>query len=372
MNKAKAKAILEEARARYGAAQQKISKALSLRTRKLIVRYGKDAQYPVCQAALSLWSLEAELATRANDGLELENTLNRLRASKDQARSLLDLFYEKGKQKEAIQADTLLRNIGENLKKTQECYRATTKLFKLLQGELFPLARAQFKIKRDAVTEDAKARKALRRLRKSWKADADRILKAGERRTLRLLEMAQKKVIRAKWAKDGYVAGWTEVALGSDRPLNDESWQGRLTAREVYSHIAATDDLCVAGDKDAKEIRRTARGLEIRLAEDQRGRKWKEPRPKKQELKKPRGRPRTSVELVPYGDTDIPQGGEVRRSRGTINSDVEREITRLKRVQKGLGLKRSFLGGHSKWKPEGKIKGRTEFFAKWMDSLAAI
>ena len=52
----------------------------------------------------------------------------------------------------------------------------------------------------------------------------------------------------------------------------------------------------VAGDKDAKEIRRVAKKLGIRLAEDERGRKLKWPYPPK-EPKQPLGRPRTKPDI---------------------------------------------------------------------------
>jgi hypothetical protein len=405
--------ISEEARAiarsiPSGAGKER--KVLSLRTQKLIVRYGKDAQYPVCRAALRCWQLEAELATRANDGVELEKLLISVEEQKEQARALLDQFYKEGKQKEAIDAAALLRNIKENLKGTQECYQATTKLFKMVRDKMHPAAVTQFerlranaaawsaegslKLLRKYPNRGTQALRALRRLRKSWKTDASRNLKPGERRILRLLEKIQNKTIKAAWIKDDFVAGWKEAAFVGDRLLSDEHLQGRVTAREIYSHLVDTEGASVAGDKGAKKIRRTAKGLGLHLAEDQRGRKWKPPRPKKQEPKQPRGRPRKAPDSIPVADVDAVQAFQAMSGRTPVKGsesktkelkapwelnlreadferqrEIEREIARLKRKQKGSPLSWS---SYSKRKQEGKIKGRTEFFANWIDSLAAI
>jgi hypothetical protein len=122
-------------------------------------------------------------------------------------------------------------------------------------------------------------------------------LKKGERRELGLLAIHRDKAIKGAWAKGGAVAGWMETAFGADRALSDEVWQGRVTAREAHSHLAATDGADAAGDKEAKEVRRTAKKLGLDLAEDQLGRKWKPPQLKLQEPERQRGRPREKVEL---------------------------------------------------------------------------
>jgi hypothetical protein len=125
-------------------------------------------------------------------------------------------------------------------------------------------------------TGDVKAVRALQRLRKPWIAN-EAHLKAGDLRKLEMLNMLRAKVIKAARETRGLIDCSLEAARGGDRALSDEELQGRLTAREIYSHIKATRGLRVAGDKDAKEIRRLARKLGLRLAKDKRGRKWKWP-----------------------------------------------------------------------------------------------
>jgi hypothetical protein len=255
-------------------------------------------------------------------------------------------------------------------------------------------AEGSLKLLRKYPNRGTQALRALRRLRKSWKTDASRNLKPGERRILRLLEKIQNKTIKAAWIKDDFVAGWKEAAFVGDRLLSDEHLQGRVTAREIYSHLVDTEGASVAGDKGAKKIRRTAKGLGLHLAEDQRGRKWKPPRPKKQEPKQPRGRPRKAPDSIPVADVDAVQAFQAMSGRTPVKGsesktkelkapwelnlreadferqrEIEREIARLKRKQKGSPLSWS---SYSKRKQEGKIKGRTEFFANWIDSLAAI
>lgn len=108
-----------------------------------------------------------------------------------------------------------------------------------------------------------------------------------------------------------------KAARGGDRALSDEDWQGRLTAKQIHSHIVATRGVRVAGDKDAKEIRRLARKLKVRLAEDQRGRKRK-PYMAEPEPKRPLGRPRTKPDVWFTGDVEAIQGREVAAAGGKI------------------------------------------------------
>jgi hypothetical protein len=103
------------------------------------------------------------------------------------------------------------------------------------------------------------------------------------------------EVIKVTWSKNGAAAGYWEVGAGGNRPLSDESWQGRLTAKEIQSRLVDAP-----GDKDAKEVRRLLKKLGIRPAEDQRGRKWESPYLKKQKPKRPRGRPRTRSDVWSY------------------------------------------------------------------------
>ena len=100
--------------------------------------------------------------------------------------------------------------------------------------------------------------------------------------------MLRNEVSQAAEAKGGLRARYMEAVRGSNRALSDEVWQGRLTAREIQSRLVDAP-----GDKEAKEVRRLARKLGIRLAEDRRGRKHLP----KQEPRRPRGRPRIKPDV---------------------------------------------------------------------------
>jgi hypothetical protein len=97
--------------------------------------------------------------------------------------------------------------------------------------------------------------------------------------------------------------------------LSDEAWAGRLTAREIQSRLVDAP-----GDRHAKEVRRLAKKLGIRLAKDQRGRKRKPYLPKREpkQPKRPRGRPRTKPEpeLEFTGDIDKALSKLFRKSQG--------------------------------------------------------
>jgi hypothetical protein len=245
--------------------------------------------------------MDAELEEIMKEAVQIEKTVNSAKQQKKQARALYEQFYKEGKQKEVIQAAELLRKFDEHLPKVQMCYGATVALYLMLCRELRPVAAALFERENDAVTRtgDVKARRALQRVHKQWSSNPNGArLKDDDRRTLEILKMLRDKVIKAAWAtKDGVGAGYLEAVRGGDRPLSDEVWQGRLMVKEMYSHLLASYGPRVAADKDGKEIRRTMRRLGIRPAEDQRGRKWKPPLPKKQEPKRPRGRPPTKPEI---------------------------------------------------------------------------
>jgi hypothetical protein len=326
-------------------------KADSLRTQQAISRFGKSARHPLCLAALDLWQLDAELLTRAKEIGVLAEVTSSAKKQKKQARALLDQFYKEEKQKDAIEAAALVRKIDEHLLETQTAYQATVKLRSIYQ-EFLPGRVALFECERDAVvrTGGVKASRALQRVRKRWntnpKANGAR-LKDGDRRTFEILKMLRDKVINAAWAKDGAIAGYTEAALGGDRLLSDEAWQGRLTAREIHSRLMAVGGSRLAGDKDAKEIRRLLKRLGIRPAEDQQGRKWKPPNLAKQEPKRPRGRPRTKPKIVftgleaveakiaAPGDGlrnqqiyEVRQKSDLKRARQDLRS-IDREIARL-------------------------------------------
>ncbi len=168
--------------------------------------------------------------------------------------------------------------------------------------ELRPLVAARAGREWEAVVRaghTTKALRALQRTRKRWSANPNAIgvhLKDGDRRQLEILNMLQNEVIKAKWSKNGAAAGYWEVGAGGNRPLSDESWQGRLTAKEIQSRLVDAP-----GDKDAKEVRRLFKKLGIRPAKDQLGRKWESPYLKKQKPKRPRGRPRTRSDV--WSDT---------------------------------------------------------------------
>jgi hypothetical protein len=239
-----------------------LRKPNSLRTQQAIARFGKSARHPLCQAALDLWKLDEELFdAKQRKGVQ----------------ALIKQFRKEPKAKEATQA-----------------YEAIVKVRSIYQ-ELRRMRVARFERECDAVirTGDVKARRALQRVRKRWIAKEAR-LKDGDYRTLETLSMLRDKVIKAAWAKDGAAAGYLEAARGGDRALSDEAWEGRLTARDIHSRLMAAEGSRVAGDKDAKEIRRLARKLGIRLAEDQPGRKWKPFRAKQEPKQQPRGRPCTN------------------------------------------------------------------------------
>ena len=120
----------------------------------------------------------------------------------------------------------------------------------------------------------------------------------SDRRTLEILKMLRDELVKATWARDGPAAGYWEAATVGDRALSDEAFKGRLTAREIQSRLKDAP-----GDRDAKEVRRLARKLGIRLDKDERGRKPKPYLPK-QKQKKPPGRPRAKPDLC---FTDIEQ-----------------------------------------------------------------
>ena len=314
----------------------------SLRTRQAIARFGKAARHPLCLAALDLWAFDAKSSRLKEDASSTEELLNSAERQKKQARALLDQFYKEGKQKEAIEADSLYHKINEHLRKARGAYQAQVKLL-AMHDEIRTYPAERFERERLAA-ERAKNKSALRalpRVEKRWKALSNRArLKYSERRELGILQMLRNKKIKAEWAKGGALAGYTEAAFGGDRPLSDDEWQGRLTAREIHSHVKATDGAGVAGDKDAKEVRRSARRMGIRLDEDQRGRKWKAPRQATQKPKQPRGRPRTKPDII---FTHQPEGFEVEKSRTPAGEPSygwreknQRELKHFRKEQKKI------------------------------------
>src|SRR5437660_4897873 len=170
--------------------------AYSLRTQLAITRWGKGARYPLCLAALSLWSIEKELRKVGNDIALLKEDLGNAEL-KSKAQHWL-LVYDK----------------------------------------LYPVAVAWFKIELDAA--NIKEFGAYKRLKKNWRnGSSEAHLTNGRKRVLRILELLRDKVIKAAWAKGGAKAGYVEAAFGGERPLSDDVWQGRLTASEIHLHLVA-------------------------------------------------------------------------------------------------------------------------------------
>ena len=291
MNEAEAKAILEEARRQNRLGKE--PKAVSLRARQAMAKFGKAARHPLCLAALDLWACDVELSKLKKNALSTKQLLNDVERQKKQSRALLDQFYKEGKEKEVIEAAALVRNINELLPKAQNAHQLQIKLL-AIYGEVRRHYDAQFKRESLAADrfKDTSAFKALPRVQRRWGALSNGArLKYSELREFGILQLLRDKKIRAESAKGGVLAEIMEAKFGGNRSLSDDEWQGRLTAREIHSRLMVSDGADVAGDKDAKEVRRNARRLGIRLDEDQRGRRWKGPRPKTQRVKKPQGRP---------------------------------------------------------------------------------
>jgi hypothetical protein len=243
--------------------------ATTLRTQQAVARYGKAAQRPLCLAALDLWRIDAELSKWSKDLELIEEVLNSAKQMREKA-----------------DTPALLRRINKHLLGAQKHYEEVNKLHSFYQ-DLRREPAARFKRERDAAlcAGNKGAFRALARVRKRWSTD-EVGLKNGKARQLEMLKMLRDTVKRAKWAKGGARGGYWEALRGGDRALDDEEWQERLTNRKIHSHIAAARGVRVAGDKDAKEIRRLARKLGLRLAEDQRGRKRKPYLPKQPKIVK--------------------------------------------------------------------------------------
>jgi hypothetical protein len=292
-------------------------KADPLRAQQAVARYGKAARHPLCLAALDLLRLDEELF-KCTEEIELsEETVKRVKQMKENAQALIKQFHKERNEKEANQVSALLRRINRQLSRAQKYYEAVKKLHSKYQ-ELRPWAAVRFACEYYAALCAGKkgALRALQRLRKRWLAN-EAHLKDGDLRKLETLNMLRKRVIEAKGAIDGIRGRYLEAARGGNRALSDEAWQGRLTARGIHSHIADACGPRVAGDKDAKEIRRVAKTMGIALAQDKPGRKWKWPPPPR-ESKQPLGRPRTTPDISFVKDVEAIQTSKAAAERGKI------------------------------------------------------
>jgi hypothetical protein len=289
--------------------------ASSLRAEQADARYGKAARHPLCLVALDLLRLDDELF-KCTEEIELsEGRVKRTKQMKKNAQALIKQFREERNDKKANQVSALLRKVDRLLAIVHKRYQLAVQIRSKWQ-EMRPVPLALFKREYERVirTRDAKACRALQRLRKRWFAN-EAHLKAGDLRKLETLNLLRDKVIKAAQETRGLPDGYLEAARGGERALSDEVWQGRLTAREIHSHIVAARGLRVAGDKDAKEIRRLARKLPLRLAKDKRGRKWKWPPPPK-EQKQRRGRPRTGLDIIFVNDLEAIEARKAAAERG--------------------------------------------------------
>jgi hypothetical protein len=148
-------------------------------------------------------------------------------------------------------------------------------------------------------TRDIKAFSAYQQLKKRWHSGRNGAhLTNGDKRVTGILNMLHVKVIEAALMKDGAAAVYREI--DGNRLLSDEIFYGRLTANEIRLQLAAKYGPGVAGDSYAKEIRRTAKRLGVRLAKDKRGAKWKPPITQAEnKVRRPVGRPRIRPEEIP-------------------------------------------------------------------------
>ncbi len=254
--------------------------------------------------------MDADLSVLTKDIVLSDENVNRAKQLKEQASALIEHCRKERKEKEAHQASALLRKFDKHLLEAQTRYEAVVKVRPIYQ-ELRGVRVARFERECDAVDRagDAKARKALQRVRKRWN-DKKAFPRDNDRRTLEILKMLRDKASDEAAAKGGVRERYIEAARGGNRALSDEAWQGRLTAREIQSRLVDAP-----GDRHAKEVRRLTRKLGIRLAKDQRGRKRK-PYLRKQQPKRPRGRPRTKPGLKLRGDIDQILAELSRESRG--------------------------------------------------------
>jgi hypothetical protein len=278
----------------------KYAKTNTLQTQQAIARFGKSARHPLCLAALDLWRLDEELSAPKKMIVRDWELVKSLEQRRQEAIWLIEQFNKQRKQIEASQASATLRKVDKLLPEAQKRFRQNAKL--LLKCERYrDVVAAEFERERVATKGDTKAHKALQRVRKRWN---NRKAFAGDtdRRTLEILKMLRVKA--SDKAKDKYL----EAAQSGGRALSDKAWKKLLTAREIQSRLEDAP-----GDRDAKEVRRLAKKLGIRLARDKRGRRRKPPL-SRQKNKRPRGLPRTTpweefIRGTALAESELSSGG---------------------------------------------------------------
>jgi hypothetical protein len=145
-----------------------VKSATTLRTQQAVARYGKAARHPLCLAALDLLRLDEELFKWMEEIELFEELVKRTERN----------------EKEANQVSALSRKIRNHSLKARRRYQAAIRVRSIWQ-EMRPVPLALFGCEYERVirTGDAKACRALQRLRKRWLAnEAD--LKAGDQRML--------------------------------------------------------------------------------------------------------------------------------------------------------------------------------------------
>jgi hypothetical protein len=323
-----------------------LTKFPSLRTQEAIARFGKAARHPLCLAWLWLREREEMLRVVMKGTEEACRLLDSAKRLKEKFVALYRQCKE-GKEKQAIRAAELLCKSKELLQEVEARYRAVGGKNGLvaLRNQLKEFHRNDelaFAIEQSWAekTRDTKALRGLQYLKKT----ANRGMNNDRKRVFGILKMLRDKVFTGTAAKDGGAKAYWVAGSCGYWPLSDESWQGRFTVMDFRSGLEDMYGPRVAGDKQGKEVRRTLKGLGIRPAKDQRGRKWKGPCSEKQKPKRPVGRPR-KAELICADNIDYVQSYKARKEnwwwRPTAEfrrkqAAIERELAKLRRDQNKL------------------------------------
>jgi uncharacterized protein YeaO (DUF488 family) len=149
-----------------------VKSATTLRTQQAVARYGKAARHPLCLAALDLLRLDEELL-KWTEEIELsEELVNSVKQMKDDVQERIEQFRKERNEKDANQGSALLRKIDRLLLKAHKRYQLVVQVRSRWQ-EMRPVPLALFGCEYERVirTGDAKACRALQRLRKRWLAN---------------------------------------------------------------------------------------------------------------------------------------------------------------------------------------------------------